>query len=178
MLRNVLLLIILKGNVLHVIYGPWCISATFHTYINICLQNASYVTEWSSSFPSPFATNLSYPFHISHNPTLPTHFSRHILSNVFDKFSALQLCFKIALWSLLSAMSLIKYVEINCFKTATQHQFLNDLTVDTWIISTSCARTKPKNAVGQKKRPIGFLQFSIILQMIKEFKSSLTCLFH
>jgi hypothetical protein len=39
--------------------------ATFDTYIKICPQIARYIPKSSSSFPSPFATNIAYPFHIS-----------------------------------------------------------------------------------------------------------------
>ena len=57
----------------------------FDPYNNICIQSASYILESSGTFPSPFATNISNPFHISLNPPPATQFSRHVLSNVFDQ---------------------------------------------------------------------------------------------
>jgi len=38
---------------------------TLDTSIYICPQNASYIPESSATFTSTFATNISYPFHIS-----------------------------------------------------------------------------------------------------------------
>ena len=83
--RNVLFLLILKGTLSSKLRALFYVSNVRYLY-QYLLQNASYITEWSSSFPLHFATNISYPFHISHNPTLPTQFSRNILSNVLDNF--------------------------------------------------------------------------------------------
>jgi hypothetical protein len=48
-------------------------------------QNASYILEWTSSFPSVFATNSSCQLHNNFKPPLATEFSDRILSNDFDQ---------------------------------------------------------------------------------------------
>jgi len=85
--RNVFLLIILKeiffASKLHALI---CVKYIWSivTYINILSQNDSYIPKCFSSFPSPFATKISYPFHISFKPKFTSVFSRRILSKVFD----------------------------------------------------------------------------------------------
>ena len=85
--RNMLLLIILKGN-----FSPSILRALM--YVNIVSTNVTYlhqylaskcVPETSSSFPSTSSTNISYPFHISFKPPFPNQFSCHIMYNVFDQ---------------------------------------------------------------------------------------------
>jgi len=118
---------------------------TSDTYINICLHNASYITEWSSSFPSLFATNLSYPFHISLNPTLPTQFSRHILSNVFHNFFRTTALFQNRhLMFSLPCHILIMYKYIVLIPSS-QHLIPIDLTVVTWSVSTLWALKNTKS---------------------------------
>jgi len=58
---------------------------TSDTYINTFPESASYILKFSSSFLSHFATNISYQFHISCEPTFTSVFSSHILSIVYDK---------------------------------------------------------------------------------------------
>jgi len=91
---------------------PWCTyimyQPTLDTYINICSQSVSYILKSSSSFPSPVATNISYPFHISSKPPLATQFSRHILSNVFDQSFNIAAVFQ----NVLSVVSHINYLYV------------------------------------------------------------------
>ena len=63
-------------------FADW---GTLDIYTNICSKCATYSLEYSSSFPSLFATNISYPFYNSFKPPFATYLSRHILSNVFDQ---------------------------------------------------------------------------------------------
>jgi len=58
------------------------------------LQNSSHILEYSSSFPSVFAPNITCPFPISSKPPLPTQFSRLFCVVC----STLHLCFKIKLF--------------------------------------------------------------------------------
>ena len=85
--QNILWLIILKGT-----FSPSNLRALM--CVNIISPNVTYlhqylasecVPETSSTFPSPFTTNISHPFHISFKPPFATYFSHHILSNVFDQ---------------------------------------------------------------------------------------------
>ena len=135
MLRNVFLLVILKGTFPHVIYSPWFMyiiyQATFVTNINIYPQNASYITESSRIFPSLFATNISYRFHISQNPTLPTQFSLHILSNVFDNFFPYYSCVSKSRFDLFCLPCYILNMYRIVSKPSTQHLLQSDLTVVT-----------------------------------------------
>ena len=120
----------------HLIYGPWCMytvyQSTLATYINICPQTASYIFKPSSSFPSHFPTNISYPFHISFKPPFTTEFPRHILSNVFDQSFHISAVFQNRHFDLfcLPCCIVIIYVCIE-LQTLTQQQFRNVLTVVT-----------------------------------------------
>ena len=60
------------------------VSKPSDTYMNICLQIAGYILESTSSYPSPFATTIAYPFDISFKPPFSSQFLRHIQFNVFD----------------------------------------------------------------------------------------------
>jgi len=139
------------------------------TYINICLQHASYITQWSSSFPSPFATNLSYPFHISLNPQFPTQFSSHILSNVFDNSSRIAALFQNRpLNSCLPCHILNMYNRI-VPKPPTLHLFLNNLAVVTWSVSTPCKLKNHKSQWDKSKIQLtayNSVQFSRCLTLI------------
>ena len=83
-----------------------------YNYTNTCLQNASYILVSSSSFPSPFATNISYPFHISLNPQFPTQFSRHILSNVSQDSFHIVTVFQNHQLCVLSVVLRLKYLNL------------------------------------------------------------------
>ena len=54
------------------------------TYITSFPTIASYILKSSRSFLSAFATNISYPFHITFKQQFTSTFFRHILSRVFD----------------------------------------------------------------------------------------------
>ena len=79
------------------------------TYISICSQCASYILESSSSFPSPFTTDISYPFHISLKPPFATQFSHHILSNVFNLSFCIAAVFHNRQFCVFSIMSHMNY---------------------------------------------------------------------
>jgi len=117
--RNVLLLIILKGTFPHVIYRPWFMyimyQATLVTYINNCPQISSYILKPTSNFPPPFATNLSYTFHISLNPQFPTQFAHHTRSNVFDQSIHISVVFQNRAFDLL-CLSCRLWIFYTCFK--------------------------------------------------------------
>jgi len=63
----------------------------YNNYISIWSQSSSHILEYSSSFPSVFAPNITCPSHTSSKPSLPTQFSRPFCVVC----STLQLCFKI-----------------------------------------------------------------------------------
>ena len=57
----------------------------FYQIVVVRLNRPLHILEYSSRFPSFFATNISYQFHISSKPPIPTQFLRHILCTVFDQ---------------------------------------------------------------------------------------------
>jgi len=73
------------------------VSKNIRYLVNAWPHSARYILEYTSSFPSTFTTNISYPFYNYFKLPFPTQFSRHILSNVSISLSTLQLCFQIAL---------------------------------------------------------------------------------
>jgi len=85
--RNVLLLILLNGILFAcTLRALVCVNyvQTLDIYVNILSQIYSYISKYFTNFSCVFATNISYPLHISLNQSLATQFSRHILSKLFD----------------------------------------------------------------------------------------------
>jgi hypothetical protein len=117
---NVLLLIILKGTLSHVIYGPYskqyiCVSLNYqpplNSYISICSQCASHIAEYSSCFLSVFATNISFPIHLPFKSPFPSHFSTHTLCSGFDQSFHNSVAFRNQLFNLFSpVLSRINYL--------------------------------------------------------------------
>jgi len=95
------------------------------TYINICLQNTSYILKSSSSFPLLFPTNLSYPFHISSKPTFTTQFLHHILSNVSNLTFYIAALFQKRQCCLVFVGSRVNYLYIYRITTLTHNIFPN-----------------------------------------------------
>jgi len=96
------------------------------TYIYMCPQNASCIPKSSSSLPSPFATDMSYPFHIPLNPPFPTQFSRHILSNVFHLTFYISVVFQKCKCCVVSVVSRVNYIyNFIKLQTLTHHIFPN-----------------------------------------------------
>ena len=96
--RNVLFLIILKGtfflsNLLVLLHANTVTSNIryLHQYLP---SRDSHILKSSSTFPSPSATNIQYPFHISLKPTSPTQFSRTIPPNVFYQSIHISIAFQ------------------------------------------------------------------------------------
>ena len=83
-----------------------------NTYINICPHSASYIPKSSSSFPSTFATNISYPFHISLNKQFPTQFSCHILSKVSQQSFHIAAMIQNSQSCVLSVVSRLNYLYL------------------------------------------------------------------
>jgi len=76
----------------------------FDTYNSICSQNASYILEYFSRFPSVFS-NITFPFHISFTPPLPTQLSRPFYVVCSISLSKLQLFSKWTCWFISSTVS-------------------------------------------------------------------------
>jgi hypothetical protein len=143
--RKMLLMIILKKAFSQIIFGT-CIQLAyqrpFDTYVNACLQIAGYVLKSTCSFPSPFATNSSYPFDNSSQPPFTTQFSPHILSKVFDQSFYISSVFQNLTFDLFcfSCQIWIIYTRIE-LKSLITHRFQNVLPVVTWNVNTPCKTT-------------------------------------
>ena len=92
-------------------------------------QNASYILQQTSSFPSDFATNISCPLHNNFKPPLATQSSGHILSNDFDKSFNIAVVFKNQAvdFFCLSCQVLIIYTCTE-LQSLTRHIYQNDST--------------------------------------------------
>ena len=145
--------IYIKGNFLP-IYRPWCMyimyQPTSDTCINICPQSASYILVSSSSFPSPFATNVSYPFLISLNPPLATQFSRHILSNVFDHSVHIAAVFHNCQFCVLSVVSHMNYLYVYRITNIKTTAILKRSHICHVKCQHAMCTYKPQSTVGQK----------------------------
>jgi len=103
----------------HQIYGTSCTLnkvSNYVRYLSIWLQSPDYIVASTSSFPSPFATNSSYPFHISFKPPFATQFSRHIMFNVFDQSFHISAVFQNALLICFVCRVTYELFNWNCIK--------------------------------------------------------------
>jgi hypothetical protein len=91
---------------------------------------AGYILDSTSSFPSPFATNISYPFANSSKPHFATQFSPHILSDVFDQSLHISavfqnrtfdlFCLSCHIWIIYTRIELKSLITRSDFKTFSQ----------------------------------------------------------
>ena len=97
--RNLLLLIILKGKFflcnLRVFVYVNNVSSNIRYLHQYLPSRGSHILKSSSTFPSPFATNIQYTFHISLKPTSPTQFSRHFTYNALFQSIDISVAFQI-----------------------------------------------------------------------------------
>ena len=89
--------------------------ATFDTYITICPHNARYISKSYSSFPSPFAANILYPFHISlnHHSQLTSHATFCLMCSI-SLFTSQLCCRSVTLicFVCLSVVSSMNYLYV------------------------------------------------------------------
>jgi len=112
------------------------------------------------------ATNISYAFHISPKPPLTTQFSRHFLSYEFDLSFHIAAIFQRRKSCVLSVVSRVNYLYIYRISSNKTLRFLKRPHSGHEKCQQAMITHKPQSTVGQKKCPIDFIKFCLILQIL------------